>query len=665
MFFVFLFLPSAVSASTLRAGSSSGTFTVGSTFTVNVLVDTEGETINTVEASLGFPADKLQLVSPTTGQSIISLWLAQPKYNNQTGRVDLLGGITGGTNVGSGLITTLEFRVKSVGPAIIKFLDNSKVLLHDGKGTESLKNTVNGVYQLVLPPPAGPIVSSDTHPDQQTWYTNRTVSLVWAPEDSVDGYSYILNDEPVTNPDDISEGIKHSIVYKNLDNGIHFFHIKGLKNGGWGGVTHFAIKVDTEEPADFPIEIIPGVRTTRNQPVIQFGTTDVLSGVDHYDINIIPLKVLKTPEQALSEQQFFVEAQSPYVTPPLELGTYNVIVRAYDKAGNFREVTTKLNIVTAIFTFVQDKGLQIKGIALVPWSIVFIVLIALLIAAIIGAWRIRKWHRYVDLLRAQKELPKDIKNQLEELKKYKNKYGKALVLLLIAVAAIFGGKSVLAQQTELDPPYVSTVSKDITNEEIFYIGGKTDVANTEIIIYLQNLQTGETNSFTVVSDKNGSWFYRHNKFLADGDYIIWVQGKIGELVSPPSPQILFSVRQTALQFGASRISYELLYLIVSIVLLIALASLIAYIIFHAKHGRRKHGMFVKEVHEAEESVRRGFAVLRRDIEAEIAVIRRARGTDLSAEEKAKEAQLLRDLESVERYIGKEIWDVEKVEGKEE
>ena len=66
--------------------------------------------------------------------------------------------------------------------------------------------------------------------------------------------------------------------------------------------------------------------------------------------------------------------------------------------------------------------------------------------------------------------------------------------------------------------------------------------------------------------------------------------------------------------------------------------------------------------EAEDVIRRGFAVLKRDIEAEIAVVRRANlNASVTDEIKQKESQLLSDLESVQNHIGKEVWDIGQVE----
>ncbi len=652
----FLFF-SRASAATLSVSPAAGTFTAGSTFDVSVYLNTESQSVNAVRTFLSFPPDKLQLVSKGTGPSIIAVYTSPPRFDNQAGIIDLQGGIPGGINVSSGVITTFTFRVKTVGTAILRFRDESTVLLNDGQGTEALRRKQDGIYELVLPPPAGPIVSSPTHPEQGKWYSNITATLVWAPEDpAVTAYSYVINTNPTDTPDDISEGAKTSVTYRNLSDGMHFFHIKALRAGAWGGVTHFAVDIDSSPPAEFPIEIIPGARTARRQPVIQFATTDALSGLDHYELKLIPLTV-KTNEQPL-----FIEATSPYITSLLEFGSYDVVVRAYDKAGNYREALRKLKIVSNVFRFIGERGLEIRSTWVVPWLWFWIILALLLLIFGYLAFRLARWHRRLDLSRAQKALPEHISSQLDELKRYRERYGKIYLLFLACGLSLFLGNQAFAQQVEFAPPLVTTVSRNITNEEIFYVGGKTDAADTEVIIYLQNLTSGETISERVISDKQGDWFYRHNAFLSNGNYLLWAQSKIGEELSPPSPQIQLTVRRTALQFGASRISFEAMYLGIIVMLAIILSLLMAYTVYHAVHGRRKNQLLLKEIRQAEESVRRGFAVLRRDIQAELSIIHQAKlSKALSAEEEQREQQLLKDLDEIEKYIGKEIWEVEKAE----
>ncbi|HLD60733.1 MAG TPA: cohesin domain-containing protein, partial [Patescibacteria group bacterium] len=612
---------STAEAASLVLSPSTGTFTVGSTFSVSVFLNTENEAVNTIGTSITFPPDKLQIVSPSTGNSIINIWTNLPNVDNQNGRISLQGGIPGGIKVTNGLITTLIFRVKSVGTAVVKFTDSSRVLLNDGQGTDDLKQTTNGVYQLVLPPPAGPIVTSETHPDQTQWYPNASAALEWAAETDVDGYSYIVNGEPVDFPDDIAEGTRTTINYRNLTDGIHYFHIKALKDKGWGGTTHYALKIDTGAPAKFPIEIIPDARTTRRQPVFQFSTTDALSGIDHYELKIIPLKVSGSSagNTTPATQPLFIDVNSPYVPPELPLGTYDVVVRAYDKAGNLQEIAQRLNIVTSVFRIIQDQGIQIRNSFLIPWKWFWILLIILLLLLTGIAWRVRRWHRQLINRRQAKDLSPTVQQQLDELKKYREKYGK-VALGIIFIIMLWSSATARAETVALVPPLITTVAKNISNDEIFYVGGNLDVENATVILYLQNVSTGETISESTISQKGGEWFYRHSGFLTGGNYVLWAQSKVGSQLSPPSPQVELTVRKTAFIFGASRISLEAIYLVGVICSIAVILALILHILFHTYHGRKRHKEMLKEIKEAEESVRRGFAVLRRDIEAELAII---------------------------------------------
>src|SRR3989338_4324196 len=204
-------LPQAASAAVLTIEPPTGTFIVGSTFSVPVYVNTEGESINAIEIEGKFPEDKLQIISPSAGQSVITLWAEQPTYNNRNGTFSLQGLISDGLVAQKGLVTTLAFRVKAPGDAYIKFLGETKVLKHDGLGTDALKETNGALYRLILPPPAGPAVASETHPDSYTTYTQSDVFFSWTPNDpSVQNYSYMLSRDPVDTPDDIPEGAKTS-----------------------------------------------------------------------------------------------------------------------------------------------------------------------------------------------------------------------------------------------------------------------------------------------------------------------------------------------------------------------------------------------------------------------------------------------------------------------
>ena len=135
--------------------------------------------------------------------------------------------------------------------------------------------------------------------------------------------------------------------------------------------------------------------------------------------------------------------------------------------------------------------------------------------------------------------------------------------------------------------------------------------------------------------------------------------KLGDAVSPPSPQIELAVEQTAFRFGATRVSRETLYLAFAIALFALALGLTAATASLAVRGRRKHRAIEKEIREAEEAVRRGFVVLRRDMEAELKAVRSGGARSGKAEQ--QEQQLLEDLARVEELIGKEVLDIEQIE----
>lgn len=641
----------AQSGASLSMSPASGSFVVGGTFSVSIILNTAGQSVNAIEANLSFPPDKLQVVSPLIGTSVIGIWTGQPQFDNQNGTLRFQGGVPDpGLNTSKGIIATISFRVKSVGTAVLKFLDSSRVLLNDGLGTDFLAGTNNGIYNLTLPPPAGPVIVSETHQDQSTWYSNAAAVLRWNNNLPVEGYSYVLSDQPIDIPDNVSEGGATEVVYKGLSDSVHFFHVKALRSGVWGETSHFALKVDTQQPAGFKIEISPSSRTSSTKPVIHFTTSDALSGIDHYELKLVPRQVLS---ETIKGQPFFIEASSPYI-PELSLGKYDVIIRAYDKAGNFRETNQRLTISTQILT--------ILGFQFLPrWITVILgILLVLLLAYFARSMLI--WHREAHL----RHLLGDIKDpeiiaRLKQLKEKRSEYFKHLAIILLMVASLVSYNQVRAQSSLLPSPIVTTVAEDITDEEIFYIGGKAPAVNSSIIIYLQSLHDGQTFSQTVEADSKGDWFYSYPNFLSPGRYLVWVQGKLGNQASAPSPQFEIGVSQTALQFGVSRISLEALYLIFVVIFLLSTVGLLSFILYHGHHARRKSRRLMSEVQRVDEAIKRGFLLLHKDLQTELAVLHQRKvAAILTHEDAEKEKKLLQDLDAIGKLIEKEVKDVERL-----
>lgn len=371
----------AVGEAALFLNPASGSFFLGSTFDVSIVLDTKSRQVNMVEVELQFPSDKLQLASPSVGQSIIQLWPAPPVFSNREGKIYFAGGIPSpGVVTSQGIVLTLTFRVIGPGEGQIRFDEKTRVLANDGKGTDILGQHSPAFFRFLVPPPQGPVISSPTHPDQERWYRDPNPVFVWQENYSESSYSYSIDHDPSGFPDTTAESSAPTAAFQNLENGIWYFHLREQAQGVWGGVSHYVIKIDNEPSAAFRINISPARRTTNRNPIFRFFTTDALSGFSHYEMKMVPLS-----GSGVSDALFF-EITSPYQAVNMETGRYQVIIRALDYAGNTRDEMVTLNIVGSLTQFINPEGIDLIFI-FIPWwmaalmaSLIFTLFIILLIA---------------------------------------------------------------------------------------------------------------------------------------------------------------------------------------------------------------------------------------------------------------------------------------------
>jgi hypothetical protein len=386
-------LPTISEAASLYFYPSSGSFLVGSTFDISIFVNTGGEDVNAVEVNVKFDPRKLQVASPTRGKSFIEVWVAQPTYSNTKGTMTFIGGVPNpGINTSAGLVSTVTFRAIAQGETSINFLESAKVLRNDAEGTQILTLRGRGFYTLLIPPPAGPKVFSDTHPDPNKWYKNNNPTFSWEKEEGVTDFSYSLDQDPNGVPDNVSEGDYTSVSFSDVDDGIWYFHIKAKKNETWGGTSHVSVQIDSTPPAIFTPTVEPAEETLERQPLISFMTTDAFSGVDHYTIKYIDITLGKEEEALIP----FTEVSSPYRLPHLEIGEYLVVVRAHDEAGNWREGNVKIKIFPKWFSFTK-RGILFREF-FIPWWLLLLLLLILIILTIFYLWR-----KHLELVRKKEE----------------------------------------------------------------------------------------------------------------------------------------------------------------------------------------------------------------------------------------------------------------------
>lgn len=365
---LFLLNVAVTEAAFLYLAPASGTFSVSRNFTVNVMVNSADQAMNAAEGVLNFPTDKLQVVGVSKAGSIFNLWVQEPSFSNSgnSGNVRFEGVVLNpGYNGAAGKILEITFRAREAGTANAVFASGS-VLANDGQGTNILSALSGGTYtlqvaaqtpQLTAPgslpsrpslkhfikTPDGELVQFHTSENGVKWSNSSFAKLVWTLSAEVSGIVTNFNESPDYNPGTKPEGLFDNKTFNFLEEGKHYFHIRYINSVGAGPILHYPLFIDLTAPNAFGIQFFNGesaeYTTSNPSPLIKFFTSDSLSGLDHYEVRI--------------DQGDWVNANTllfdgSYRLPKLKPGSHALVVRAYDKAGNYTDAITSITVEAII-----------------------------------------------------------------------------------------------------------------------------------------------------------------------------------------------------------------------------------------------------------------------------------------------------------------------------
>jgi hypothetical protein len=389
----FFLLPSAALAASLNLSPNNTTVGAGATFTETVFVSSTDQAMNAISGAISFPSDLLQVVSISKANSVLSLWVQDPTFSNTDGTISWSGVVPNPGYTGSrGQAVSIQFRARKTGTAAIVFASASQVLANDGNGTDILTGTgsatiiITSATPIQTPPPPPPSttvngdlfarITSSTHPDQTQWYNISHAVFDWTNAQNVsairlgydqnaDGAPGVLYSEPVS--------------HKELDlaDGISYFHVQERDSSGWGPVSSYRVQIDTVPPLPFTVTFPQGTTTPSGSPISAlFTALDELSGIDHYQVAIDGKELTITAD----------EGTRPYVVSA-DAGAHMLLVRAYDKAGNFSLANGRFfmtgGTTSPPFDFFSFGWLAVNYVSL------FLIALAILITLIFAAWYIR------------------------------------------------------------------------------------------------------------------------------------------------------------------------------------------------------------------------------------------------------------------------------------
>lgn len=367
-FVIFLFGTAFVlkaSAASFYFSPETGIYSVGDVISADIMLDSGGEPVNAAEGILNFNKEELEVVKITKDSSIFRLWTQEPDFSNLNGVISFAGGTTENFEGSGGNVFSISFRVKSSSESSLVNFSSAAILAADGKGSNIITTMRSAAYTLVpkiSAPKADSAVlsqgvpvfaqiSSDTHPDQDRWYSDNNPHFSWP----------VLPDILTTRMgfDAVSDSLpgvlyNEALFEKNIgsvDNGIWYFHIQQKNKNGWGQVSTFKVNVDNGRPTDLFIEIYQRYNITDPKPKFFFNVSDAISQINYFEVFIDNNKV-----------HAWYPVAPPYIyeAPVLTPGDHIIIAKAYDGAGNFtaNSFNFKIEPISAPRIVYSSSGLQ-------------------------------------------------------------------------------------------------------------------------------------------------------------------------------------------------------------------------------------------------------------------------------------------------------------------
>jgi len=319
---------------------------------VLVAINSEGQDVNTAQATISFPASLLEVTKIDRSSSVFSFWLQEPSFDNAKGTIRFAGGAISGFNGSSLKLMRISFRVKGSGSGRLGITDGA-ITASDGTGS-NVYTTAKGLdinipttaqFEAVkvesaqraatiakeLPARLG--LDVPFYPDSTKW-NNRSASFQakWLINSDTAKAAVALNKNQNFTPDASAEALIGSKIFPALEDGIWYIHLRVANNIGWSPTLHYRLAVDTTPPASFKITSNSGFSTGDPKPTISFSSSDLVSGIKEYAIKLDGAVVATTDK-------------TTYQFNPILPGTHQLVVSAIDNAGNATSQTESLEIL--------------------------------------------------------------------------------------------------------------------------------------------------------------------------------------------------------------------------------------------------------------------------------------------------------------------------------
>lgn len=290
--------------------------TIGQTRTVSLYVSSSSQSINSGSGTIVIPTSVASATSVSKSGSIFTLWTTEPSISGST--IKFGGGLSNpGYKGGSGRVLTFTIRGATEGTGLIT-LNSGNILANDGNGTDIYSSTSPATVE-VTRIVSGAAIASETHPNQEKWYSASDVKLSWSKPSGTSSFSYSFTSPGKTSLSKSSTS-ETSALFEGIDDGVWTFTVTTSYSDGKSAKSSFVVRIDTIAPSQ--PEVTVKTKNDKDQfPTFNISSTDKGSGVDHYLIIIDGKEPIKTTNQS-------------YRLPKQLPGNHSYTVTAVDEAGN-------------------------------------------------------------------------------------------------------------------------------------------------------------------------------------------------------------------------------------------------------------------------------------------------------------------------------------------
>lgn len=364
---VFLISSSFAYAANIVLQPSSGSYSAGSTFSVNVSISGNTDPINGVSANITFSNDTLELTSISKTGSIMTMWAQEPTFSNGSGQASFEGVIFNpGFNGSQGKVVALNFRAKKSGTGTVT-LTGGSVLANDGNATNVLGTLGSATFNIgdsdtkevpvakktTTTSSLVPVITSSSYPDSEKWYSKRDASFEWKIPSGVTAVRTLYDDKEDGTPNKVYDPPINNRSFTVDGDGIMYMHVQFKSGSGWGQISSYKFQIDKDSPETLKASFPDGSVTNNPTPAILIVAEDKLSGIDHITMTI----------DGSDPISYEINSSNIYKLPKQISGKHTVVITAFDKAENSSDVSLDYTIQTISVPVITEytKSVEVGG----------------------------------------------------------------------------------------------------------------------------------------------------------------------------------------------------------------------------------------------------------------------------------------------------------------